>query len=135
MFGREILKPAIGREPTYDSIYNTDGRTQSFACASCNSRVVLDIVDCAGKNAEDPESILGSGQGALVRKHFGILSKSLTNGWPLMSIASCRSCGQGHLIYVAMFEPRNGWRQLVLQGITQLLPSNLSFQGTAFGGP
>lgn len=135
MLSREVLKPEIGREPIYDNVYNTKGRSQSFVCAHCNSRVGLDIVDCVGKNAQDPENVLGSGNGGLVREHFGTLNKSLTNGWPRMSIASCAACGQGHLIYVAMFEPRNGWQQLVLQGITQLQSSNLSFQGTASGVP
>jgi hypothetical protein len=111
MFGLEVLKPEIGREPTYDNVYNTKGRSQSFFCAYCNSHVGLDIVDCVGKNAQDPKTVLGPGQGDLVREHFGILSKSLANSWPRMSIASCAACGQGHLIYVAMFEPKNGWQE------------------------
>lgn len=134
MFGRDILKPEIGRKPIYDNLHNKDGRAYSFACANCNASVALDIADCAGKNAQDPESVFGSEQGRLIRKHFGILTKSLINGWPLLSVVSCPACGQRHLVYVAMFEPRNGWQQVVLQGISQLQPSNLSFQRTAFGG-
>jgi hypothetical protein len=133
MFGREVLKPEIGRKPVYDNVYNEQGRLQSFFCANCNSRIALDIADCIGRNAHDPESVLGLDQGSKVREHFGILGKSLANGWPLMSVTSCPACGQSHLIYVAMFEPRNGWQQVVLQGITQLQPSNKPLHPTAFG--
>lgn len=128
MFGRKVLKPEIGRKPIYDSLYNRAGGSQAFNCANCNTVVDLDITDCIGRNAQDPEGVLGENQGKLVREHFGILSKSLANGWPFMSIASCAACGQGHLIYVAVFEPRNGWQQVVLQGVTELVPSNHTFQ-------
>ena len=127
MFGREILKPEIGRKPIYDNAHNETGRTQSFACENCGARVVLDIVDCIGRNAHDAESVLGPQEGDQVREHFGILHKSLANGWPFLSVASCPECGRDHLVYVAVFEPRSGWRQAVLQGITELQPSNHSY--------
>ncbi|MBP6299635.1 MAG: hypothetical protein KA365_04435 [Arenimonas sp.] len=130
MFGRNVLKPEIGRKPIYDNLYNKEGRTQSFSCANCKSTVGVDIVDCIGTNAQDPETVLGPNHGGLVREHFGILGKSLVNGWPFMSVVSCQACGQDHLVYVAVFEPRNGWEQAVLQGISQLLPSNPSINRT-----
>lgn len=131
MFGRQVLQPEIGRKPIYDSVYNEAGRSQSFLCANCNTRVALDVVNCMGRNSHDPESVLGPDQGKHVREHFGILSKSLANGWPFLSVASCPACGQDHMVYVALFEPRNGWQQAVLQGITQLQPSNPAAQRTA----
>jgi hypothetical protein len=134
MFGREILRPEIGRKPIYDNVHNETGRSQSFACANCGARVVLDIVDCIGRNAHDAESVLGPDGGSHVREHFGILRNSLAQGWPLLSVASCPVCGRNHLIYVAVFEPRNGWQQAVLQGITELKPSNHSLQPDAYGG-
>jgi hypothetical protein len=120
MFSRQVLKPEIGREPIYDNLYNEAGRSQHFSCANCNKSVALDIVSCIGRDSHDPETVLGPDQGNYVREHFGILSKSLANGWPFMSIVSCSACGQKHLVYVAVFEPHNGWRQAVLQGITEL---------------
>ena len=134
MFGHDVLIPEIGRKPIYDSLCNKEGRSHSFACANCSANVEIDVADCAGKNAQDPESVLGPDLGSLVREHFGILTKSLANGWPLLPIASCPACCQAHLVYVAMLEPRNGWQQVVLQGISQLQPSNLSSQRTACGG-
>lgn len=123
MFGRTVLKPEIGRKPIYDNVHNKEGRSQSFLCAGCYAPVALDIVDCIGRGAHDPESVLGADRGERIREHFGILSKSLANGWPFLTVASCSACGQSHLVYVAVFEPRNGWQQAVLQGITQLQPS------------
>ncbi len=130
MFGRVILKPEIGREPTYDSVYNREERSQRFSCIHCLTEISVDIVRCIGAEACDPESVLGAENGAKVREHFGILNKSLANGWPFLSIHSCSRCGCQYLVYVAVFEPRNGWEQAVFQGITELVPSNQSFNRT-----
>ncbi len=124
MFGRKVLNPEIGRKPIYDNVYNEAGRSQSFLCANCKTRIPIDLADCIGKNADDPENVLEPRHGEKIREHFGILSKSLANGWPCLSVAGCPSCGQSHLVYVAFFEPRNGWRQVVLQGITELVSTD-----------
>jgi hypothetical protein len=131
MFGRQVITPEIGRKPIYDSVYDEAGRYQSFLCASCNTHVALDVVKCIGMDSHDPESVLGPDQGEHIRTHFGILNKSLANGWPFVSVASCPACAEDHLVYIAVFEPRNGWQQAVLQGITQFQPSNTAVQRTA----
>jgi hypothetical protein len=124
MFGRVLLKPELGRKPVYDNVCNKEGRAQSFTCVQCGGRVNLDLVHCIGNEASGPDSVLGPAHGEEVRKHFGILGKSLANGWPFLKVESCPGCGCRYLIYVAVFEPRNGWDQAVLQGITELVPSN-----------
>lgn len=134
MFGRVLLKPEIGREPVYDSVYNRQGRSQRFTCVSCSCDIPLDIDRCLGVEACDPESVLGPEYGDAVRDHFGILRKSLANGWPFVKVHPCPGCGCRYLVYVAMLEPRNGWQQGVLQGITELVPSNNSLQPTALTG-
>lgn len=141
MFGRILLKPEIGREPIYDNIYNNDARSQPFTCVNCSHEVPLDVGLCIGADACDPESVLGAEHGDSVRDHFGILKKSLANGWPFVKVHPCPNCGCRYLVYVARFEPRNGWCQGVLQGITELVPSNkslkslVSLAGTGEAGP
>jgi hypothetical protein len=126
MFGRTLLKPEIGRKPAYDSVSNKEGRNQLFTCVQCKHGVPLDLERCIGVEACDPESVLGMEYGDVVRQHFGILRTSLVNGWPFVKVHSCPSCCCRYLIYVAMLEPRNGWCQAVLQGITELTPLSSS---------
>lgn len=135
MFGRVLLKPEIGREPVYDNVYNKHGRNQWFTCISCSGEIPLDVERCMGIEARDPESVLGPENGDAVREHFGMHQKSLANGWPFVKIQACPSCGCRYLVYVAMLEPRNGWQQGILQGITELMPSNNSQQADAPDGP
>ena len=123
MFGRQLLKPDLNRKPIYDNLYNQDGRWQSFMCAQCDERIALDIELYVG-HGQDPESVLGEKNGSAVRSHFGILEKSLANGWPFIRVECCKKCSSTYIVYVAAFEPRNGWSQGVLQGITELVPSN-----------
>lgn len=132
MLGRRILKPDLDRKPVYDNVYNRDGRWQSFICVSCNTEVPVDIEQYVGRG-EDPETVLGPTYGPTVRDHFGILEKSLANGWPYVRVEACASCGAKYLVYVAALEPRNGWCQGILQGITELAPSNQSFKWTPNG--
>lgn len=134
MFGRVLLKPEIGRKPVYDSVYNKEGRGQLFICINCSREIPLDVERCIGAEACDPETVLGHDNGNAVREHFGILKKSLENGWPFVKIHACQNCGCRYLVYVAMLEPRNGWCQAVLQGITELAPSNKSMQPTPYWG-
>lgn len=67
-------------------------------------------------------------------QHFGILERSLLHGWPKVRVEACVSCGVRYLVYIAEFEPRNGWCQGVLQGVTELAPSNYAFKRTAGTG-
>ncbi|MDF3822406.1 hypothetical protein P3G55_21075 [Leptospira sp. 96542] len=133
MFGHIVLKPEIGRSPVYDNVYNKQDSTQVFTCAHCGERISLNVVECAGRKSRDPETVVEPDHGAEIRQHFGILEKSLANGWPRLSTVACAKCDCQYLVYVAAFEPRNGWQQLVLQGITELLPSSPSLQPTASG--
>ncbi len=135
MFGRVLLKPKIGRKAVYDSVHNLKGRNQRFIRISCSSDIPLDVAKCIGAEARDPEAVLGPAHGDEVLQHFGILSKSLTNGWPFLTVHSCSQCNSTYLVYFAVFEPRNGCRQAVLQGITELAPSNkaLKSQPSAAG--
>lgn len=130
MFGRDLLRPDLKRKPVYDNLNFRDGRWQTFICAHCHTSIPLDIEQYVGRD-EDPESVLGPANGRAVRIHFGILEKSLANGWPFLKVEICPYCGAKYLVYVAAFEPRNGWSQGVLQGITELLPSNLQFDTDA----
>lgn len=77
--------------------------------------------------------MLGSGSGNLVRSHFGILARSLENGWPKVRLQQCTHCQKEFLVYVAEFEPRNGWFQGILQGITELLPPDSGFENDVEG--
>lgn len=132
MFGHVLLKPEIGRAPVYDNVYNKDGRLQQFTCISCAHEVPLDVERCISAEACDPESVLGPENGDAVREHFGILKRSLEHGWPFVKIHTCSNCGCRYLVYVAMLEPHNGWRQAILQGITEFVPSNQSMQRVRF---
>jgi len=123
MFGRQIIKPVIGRKPVYDNVRDRDGRWQSFQCSGCGATVRIDLEDYIGQGA-DPESVLGPDWGEAVRDHFGIFKRSLQNGWPKVRIESCSKCSTRFLVYVAEFEPSNGWCQGVLQGVTELASSN-----------
>jgi len=123
MFGKQILTPDPNRRPVYDSVSNRAGRKQCFLCIGCGSSVELDLEQYIGQRA-DPECALGPDQGSAIRKHFGILERSLQNGWPKVKLESCDKCHREFIVYVAEFEPSNGWCQGVLQGITELLPSN-----------
>jgi hypothetical protein len=127
MFGRRILKPDLERKPAYDNVYNRDGRWQSFKCVSCGAPIPVDIEQYVGRG-KDPEAVLGPANGPAVRDHFGILEKSLANGWPYVRVEVCAGCSTQYLVYVAALEPRNGWCQGMLQGITELAPSNDSLQ-------
>ena len=133
MFGHAVLKPEIGRKPAYDNLYNRAGRHQFFSCVSCGKVVPIDIASCAGQEGHDPETVLGPENGVKVREHFGILSKSLANGWPFLKVHVCPNCENPYIVYVAAFEPHNGWVQVVLQGVSELLPSNYSLKRTAAG--
>jgi hypothetical protein len=130
MFGKQILKPDLHRKPVYDSVSNRAGRRQSFACSGCGSSVQLDLEQYIGQPA-DPDTVLGSDEGSAIRNHFGILARSLQNGWPKVRVEPCARCHKQFLVYVAEFEPSNGWCQGVLQGITELLPSNNSLKSDA----
>ena len=119
MIGRKLLEPKLDRALDYDSIYKKNGRIQQFNCINCTCFVSVDILV-----GENPEAVLGSNNGSAVRAHFDILENSLLNGWPLLKIECCKHCNTQYLIYIASFEPRNGWVQNILQGITELLPIN-----------
>jgi NAD-dependent SIR2 family protein deacetylase len=123
MLGRVLLKPDLMRQPVYDSVSNLKGRFQAFNCIKCNHSVPIDFTRYISQPA-DPESALGTQHAAEVREHFGILERSLENGWPKVRVEVCGKCDTRYLVYVAEFEPRNSWCQGVLQGITELLPSN-----------
>lgn len=122
MFGRRIIEPDFERKPVYDNVYHFDGRWQSFPCSQCGASISLDLMNYIGQGA-DPEDVLGREAGDLVRNHFGILRRSLTNGWPKLRVESCTACASRYLVYVAEFEPSNGWCQGVLQGVTELVLS------------
>ena len=74
--------------------------------------------------AYTPERVFEANKEKEVLEHFGILNESLTNGWPYLKIEHCSNCSCGYIVYVAVFEPRNGWIQAVLQGITELMNSS-----------
>ena len=131
MFGKQILKPDLHRKPVYDNGFNREGRKQSFKCCGCGASVQLDMEQYVGQ-AVGPETALGPSEESAIIKHFGILERSLQNGWPRVRVEKCTGCDKQFLVYVAEFEPSNGWCQAVLQGITELLPSNNSLEGDAF---
>jgi hypothetical protein len=120
MLGRVVLKPDLARAPIYDNIYRRGERLQSFRCLSCRCPIEVDFENFIGKPAS-VDAVLGKENGAMVRSHFGILDRSLENGWPKARVEVCAACGKRYLVYVAEFEPRNGWCQGVLQGITELV--------------
>lgn len=91
MFGRQIIKPDLERKPIYDNVYHRGGRWQSFQCGTCGASVKLDLENYIGHGA-DPEDVLGKEAGNLVRDHFGILRRSLANGWPKVRIECCTEC-------------------------------------------
>jgi len=119
VFGRDLVKPDFSRKPVYDNLYGKDGRWQTFNCSRCKSPVPIDLENYVGK-AQDPEVVLDEIDGEAVKQHFGLLTKSLANGWPKFKTERCANCNAEFLVYVAEFEPANGWRQGVLQGITEL---------------
>lgn len=120
MFGRVIIKPDLSREPTYDNINPVSGQWQNFSCVKCGQSVALDMELYVGK-AADAESVLGPKHAQEIRRHFGREDKSLRNGWPKFCIELCPHCQTRYLAYVAEFEPRNGWLQATLQGVTELI--------------
>lgn len=123
MLGASILKPDISREPTYDSCSHDKGRYYNFSC-TCGSTLTIDLPSYIG-TYQDPENVLGPEMVEEVRLHFGLRNdRSLVNGWPKFRVETCAKCSISFLVYVAVFEPANGWFKIVPQGITQLLPSN-----------
>lgn len=132
MFSRVIKEPELSRVPSYDSVTRC-GRFQSFNCVRCARAISIDFENYMGKHA-DPETVLGSEHGEAVRKHFGILERSLRNGWPKVRVEPCPSCDATYLVYIAEFEPKNSWFQGVLQGVTELAPSNYTFKRPAGTG-
>ena len=123
MFGESILKPDINREPVYDSSNPEIGKTYEFECG-CGSNFKIDIASYIG-NYQDREAILGQENSETIRMHFGLRSdRSLIDGWPKFRVEKCTHCDRRYLVYMAVFEPANGWYKIVLQGISQLLPSN-----------
>jgi hypothetical protein len=127
MFGRVLIKPDLSRAPVYDNVYAKDGRVQHFCCVECGEPVAVDLERYIGQFA-DPDTVLGHANAELVRQHCGILPRSLANGWPKVRIELCANCDTQYVVYVAEFEPSNGWCKGVLQGVTQLVPSNNSFK-------
>lgn len=138
MFGRRLLTPDQNRTPAYDSLaaHNAGNPETSrwfgFQCANCPEEVKLDLPSYVGTYS-DQESVLGAAQAELIRLHFGLRDgKSLAEGWPKFRVETCRHCSASYLVYIAVFEPANGWYKIVPQGITQL-PSNYSFKATVTG--
>jgi hypothetical protein len=131
MFSRVIIEPDLSRVPSYDSV-TRHGRFQSFNCVRCGRAISIDFEKYIGKHA-DPETVLGNEHGEAVMLHFGILERSLRNGWPKVRIEDCASCDATYLVYIAEFEPRYSWFRGVLQGVTELAPSN-SFRASTFAG-
>jgi hypothetical protein len=125
MLGASVLKPDLHREPTYDSGLPDKGRCYSFACTcTCTSTLTIDLPSYIG-TYQDREEVLGPEMAEELRVHFGLRSdRSLVNGWPKFRVETCTNCSACFLVYVAVFEPANGWYKIVLQGITQVLPSN-----------
>jgi hypothetical protein len=123
MFGVSILKPDLNRKPSYDSATPEIGRHFQFAC-TCGTSIELDLPSYID-NYQDRETILGIENAENIRAHFGLRQdRSLINGWPKFRVETCAKCKAQYLVYVAVFEPANGWFKIVPQGITQLLPSN-----------
>jgi hypothetical protein len=124
MFGPSILKPDLNRKPSYDSENPRVGvgKVYRFKCL-CGSVMEIDLPSYIGRY-EDRETILGKENSDAIRTHFNLRQdRSLDDGWPKFRIETCNICGRKYLVYVAVFEPANGWYKIVPQGITQLLPS------------
>jgi hypothetical protein len=123
MLGASVLKPDLHREPTYDSGLPDKGRYFSFSC-TCTSTLTIDLPSYIG-TYQDREEVLGPEMAEELRVNFGLPShRSLANGWPKFRVETCTKCSARFLVYVAVFEPANGWYKIVPQGITQVLPSN-----------
>lgn len=123
MLGASVLKPDLHREPTYDTGLPDKGRYYSFSC-TCTSPLVIDLPSYIG-TYQDREEVLGPEMAEELRVHFGLRNdRSLVNGWPKFRVETCPKCNARFLVYVAVFEPTNGWYKIVPQGITQVLPSN-----------
>jgi hypothetical protein len=123
MFGEAILKPDLNRTPSYDSLKPEKGKIYEFKCI-CGELNKIDVPSYIG-DYQDRERVLGEENSEEIRKHFGLRSdRSLINGWPKFRIEKCLNCEAKYLVYIAVFEPANGWFQVVPQGITQILPSN-----------
>lgn len=130
MFGVSILKPDLNRKPSYDSAKAEVGKYFRFNC-TCGTSIEFDLPSYIG-NYQDRETILGAENSEKIRVHFELRhDRSLINGWPKFRIETCTNCKEHYLVYVAVFEPANGWFKIVPQGITQLLPFNNSIQGIA----
>jgi hypothetical protein len=126
MFGVTILKPDLKREPSYDSASPDSGRHYHFSCV-CGALLEIDLPSYIGTYS-DRETVLGEEHSEEIRVHFGLRQdRSLINGWPKFRVETCAKCKSKYLVYVAVFEPANGWFKIVPQGILQLLPSNPAF--------
>lgn len=119
MLGCSLLGPDKSRTPQYDVVNNPNGRFYTFGCIKCKVTLQLDLNKYLGQ-CSDAQSILGAENENLVKEHFGLAVKTLNNGWPRFRVEQCKNCKAQYLVYVAAFEPRNGWHQLVVQGITEL---------------
>ena len=130
MFGQIILKPDRQRTPAYDNAHPKKGRLYEYTC-TCGTTLSIDLPSYIG-NYSDQESVLGANWSEPIREHFGLRQdRSLADGWPKFRVEQCSTCGTRFLVYVAVFEPANGWFKIVPQGITELKTSNKGLQSTS----
>ena len=122
VFGRDILRPSLRREATYDTTRPTSRRF-AFDCVACSGQVTLDLERFIGREVGD-EGILGPERAAAIRDRFelNVVGKSHDGGWPRLRVEACGHCRQRYLVYVGVSEPANGWMLVTVQGIVELTP-------------
>ena len=119
MFSESILKPDLNRKPIYDSSKSDINKYYKYQC-TCGESMSLDLPSYIG-DYQDRENILGAKNSEAIREHFNLRhDNSLINGWPKFRVEICNNCKTQYLVYVAVFEPANGWFKIVPQGITQI---------------
>lgn len=118
--GQSVLPVDPHRAAAYDSLTDPQSRIFRFTCAGCGECVSTDIASYNGRYA-DPETVLGADRGPEVLRHFALRQdRSLVEGWPKLRIEACAACGVRYLVCVMEREPRNGWHQMAIRGITRI---------------
>ena len=120
LFGKSILIPDRNREPLYDSSKQFENQFYSFKC-KCETTINLNLPSYIG-NYSDRDKVLGEENSELIRLHFNLRSdNSLINGWPKFRVEIYTICRKKYLVYIAVFEPANGWYKIIPQGISEIL--------------